>query len=53
MEQCVMCKRDKGINDAFITFIPFPKPAGSGGDKGINPYKVYPVSPCRFAETPE
>lgn len=49
MKQSLTPEGDKGINMAFITFIPFSTSAGGEGDKGINPYKVYPVSPHRIA----
>lgn len=49
MGQGLTTERDKGINVPFITFIPFSTSAGGEGDKGINPYKVYPVSPHRIA----
>lgn len=33
---------DKGINLDNSAFIPFSTSATGRGDKGINPYKVYP-----------
>jgi hypothetical protein len=38
----LMRQGDKGINRDKSAFIPFSTSATVGGDKGINPYKVYP-----------
>jgi hypothetical protein len=49
MEQRLMTQGDKGINQDKSAFIPFSTSGSREGDKGINLFRVYPVSPLRIA----
>lgn len=53
MFQCLKTLGDKGINRDKSAFIPFPALGAGGGIKGINPYRVYPLSHPRSGRVQE